>query len=97
MPDSYARDIAISIVSTPEDIAVGAGSVQSSVCPQGARFARLCATADARFLIGPNPTALATSSLLPAGTVEYVSVNPGWRVAVIQNSGAGVCSLSWCE
>jgi hypothetical protein len=98
MPDTFSKDLSISIVGAAEDVSVGAASTQSTAAPQGARFARLCATVDCRFASGSsNPTALATSTLLPAGTVEYLAVNPGWEVAVIQVSSAGLLNISWCE
>ena len=55
---------------------------------------RLTATAACRILEGSNPTAVATSTLLPAGVVEFVEVTAGNKLAVIQDSAAGTLSIT---
>jgi len=45
----------------------------------------LSATSGLRILVGDNPTAIATSTLLPVNWVEYIHVTPGQKIAVISN------------
>lgn len=73
-------------------VSIGAASAQSSAL--SGRTVRLCATVDAHIAIGADPTATGTSTLLPAGTVEYFQIEDGWKVAVVQASGAGALSIS---
>jgi hypothetical protein len=42
----------------------------------------------ARIAVGDNPTASATSALLPLNWPEYIKVTPGQKVAVLGNSAA---------
>lgn len=46
------------------------------------------------FLIGTDPTAAATSHVIGAGCVDYVAINPGEKVAVLQGGTAGVISIT---
>ena len=61
---------------------------------------RVATTQAVRMEIGPNdgtttPTASAASSLLiPQDTVEYFSVHGGEKVAFIQDTAAGTCTLT---
>jgi hypothetical protein len=71
--------------------AAGGTSAQSSafgsqtywirVCVQGA----LTATSGIRIAVGDNPTASASSPLLPVNWVEYIQVTPGQKIAVLSN------------
>lgn len=58
---------------------------------------RLSATQACRILEGANPTAVAASTLLPAGVVEFVEVTAGNRLAVIQDSAAGTLNITICD
>jgi hypothetical protein len=42
----------------------------------------------ARIAVGDNPTASATTALLPLNWPEYIKVTPGQKVAVLGNSAA---------
>jgi hypothetical protein len=42
----------------------------------------------ARISVGDNPTASATSALLPLNWIEYIKVGPGQKIAVLGNSAA---------
>ena len=83
-----------------QNVSVGASSVQSTVIGTAGqtpnRLIRLCATTNCRIAIGTNPTATATSTLLPANVVEYAELSPGERFAVIQDSAAGTLSITEC-
>jgi len=49
----------------------------------------------AYFKIGDGtPTATASDALLPAGSVDYLTVSPGQKIAVLQAGTAGSLSVS---
>lgn len=79
-----------------QDVATGAGSVQSVAFAADTKVVRLCATVACRYLIGTNPTALATSTLLPANWIELVIVpSPGtMKIAAIQEGSAGKLNIT---
>ncbi|CAB4141078.1 hypothetical protein UFOVP413_34 [uncultured Caudovirales phage] len=83
-----------------QNVSIGASSVQSTVIGTAGqtpnRLIRLCATTNCRIAIGTNPTASATSTLLPANAIEYCELTPGERFAVIQDSAAGTLSITEC-
>lgn len=85
---------------TAQEVTVGAASAQSSVIGTAGqtpnRLIRLCSTTACRVAIGTNPTAAATSALLPANVVEFTELTPGERIAVIQESAAGKLSIVEC-
>jgi len=46
------------------------------------------------FLIGTAPTAAATSHIIGAGCVDYITVTPGQKIAVLQAGTAGNISIT---
>lgn len=48
----------------------------------------------AYFEIGASPTATSSSALLGANVVDYVTVAPGQKIAVLQAGTAGVFSVT---
>src|SRR5262245_29712468 len=82
------------------NVSIGASSVQSAAfdtsdAQHPPRLIRICATGACHYLVGANPSALATSPLLPANVVEYLNVRPGEKIAVIQDGAAtGVLNIS---
>lgn len=48
----------------------------------------------AYFLLGSDPTAAATSNLLGTNVVDYVSVRPGEKIAVLQAGTAGTITIT---
>jgi hypothetical protein len=96
-------DIKQSVInSINQTLAIGAASAQSSAVNAATRRVILTATADCWFLIGANPAAVkqtatlatATGIFLAAGGTTYpISVNAGDKVAVIQDSSAGILSI----
>lgn len=68
-----------------QDVSVGAGSTQSNAFAATTRMVRVVADVDSRILFGSNPTATSTSILVVAGQAEYFGVEPGTKVAAIQN------------
>lgn len=72
-------------------IAVGAGSVQSVAFDANTFEIRVVSNANCHINIGANPTAAATDNngmYLPAGVVDYLHVNPGQKLAVIQDAAS---------
>lgn len=64
--------------------------------PNNTTHIRVVATSACWIAFGSNPVAAAsspTSIYLPAFTPEYFWVNKGERVAVIQDSGAGILNI----
>src|SRR5262245_48292375 len=64
---------------TSQDVVVGAGSLQSVAFGADTKVIRIRATTACRILIGSNPTALATSPLLPPNWIELLMVKGGDR------------------
>ena len=46
------------------------------------------------FLIGAAPTAAATSHVIGASCIDYITVTPGEKIAVFQAGTAGVISIT---
>jgi hypothetical protein len=66
-----------------QQVAIGAGSVQSSAFDQSTLLVRVHADAPARIEFGANPTASGASARIAAGASEYFGVRPGHKIAVI--------------
>jgi hypothetical protein len=77
-------------------------STQSNAFGSQTYFIRVCAagivsaTIDGvRIVVGDNPTATSTSTLLPVQWVEYIKCSPGQKIAVLGNStGTGSVNLT---
>lgn len=69
-----------------QTIAIGAGSVQSTAFKPSTGYVRVVSDTVCSIAFGVNPTATATTMRLAAGAVEYFSVQPGHKVAVITNT-----------
>lgn len=69
-----------------QTVSIGAGSVQSAAFNAATRFIRVCNDATCSVSFGTSPTATATSTRLPANSVEYFAVMPGLKLAVITNT-----------
>lgn len=86
------------LVQASEDITTGAASAQSTAAPVGTTHVRLSTTVACRVLVGgTNPTALATSELLPVGYVALKRIVPGDKVAAIQEGSAGKCNVAFVK
>ena len=66
-----------------QQVAIGAGSVQSAALGDTTRFIRIHADVACRIALGSNPTASSTSMRIGAGGTEYLGVLPGLKLAVI--------------
>jgi hypothetical protein len=81
--------------------AAGGASVQSTAFGSQTYAIRVCsvgvvsATIDGvRIAVGDNPTAAATSALLPANWVEIIKCSPGQKIAVLgNNTGTGTVNV----
>lgn len=81
-----------------QNIAIGATSAQLTTKFGAETFqVRLCATSACYYVVSENasPVAATTAngSYLPAGVVEYVTVNPGQTLTTIQASAAGTLNV----
>jgi hypothetical protein len=70
-------------------------SVQSTAFGGQTYWIRVCAvgvesaTVDGvRIAVGDNPTATATSALIPVNWVEYIKCSPGQKIAVLGNNAS---------
>ena len=73
-------------------VAYVGSSVQSAAI--GGTVVRVVSTTDCHIAFGANPTATATSMLLPARVPEYFICNPTDKVAVIQDAAGGNLSVT---
>ena len=62
----------------------------------GIARALISVTTDAYVLQGKSPTATTSSTWLPAGTLLYVTVNPGEKFSAIQSSTGGTLTVTEC-
>jgi hypothetical protein len=69
-----------------QNIAIGAGSVQSAPFSGGTKMIRVHVDAVCSIAIGPNPTAAPSAKRLAANQIEFFIVQPGHRLAVISNT-----------
>lgn len=81
-----------------QNVAIGASSAQSTAVSSSTKIVRLVATVDCWIVEGANPTASSTTgAYLPAGAPEYIRINPGDKVAVIQASSSGTLNMVECD
>lgn len=66
----------------------------SSVFGPTTGLIRVVATVDCYIDISINPTATTSSSLLPAGVVEYFGTSPGERISFKSVSDSGIISIT---
>lgn len=79
-----------------QELTIGIASVQSAPFANTCRAIRIAPDTDIHYRIGDGltVTALATDDYLAAGAVETIRVKPGQRIAAIQDSIAGACSIT---
>jgi hypothetical protein len=81
--------------------AAGGASAQSTAFGSQTYHIRVCAVGvvsasidGVRIVVGENPTATATSTLLPVNWKEYIKCTPGQKIAVLgNNTGTGTVSV----
>jgi hypothetical protein len=78
-------------------VALGATSAQSPALQ--ARLAAVSASQNCWISAGANPTAAkaAGSFYLGTGQIMYVPLQPGWKIAALQDSAAGTLSIIPCS
>jgi hypothetical protein len=69
-----------------QTVAIGASSAQSQPFGGGTKMIRVSVDATCSIAIGPDPTAMAPAKRLSANQTEFFIVQPGHRLAVIQNT-----------
>lgn len=77
-----------------QDVAFTDEAALSTAFAASTRVLRLVATADCRIAIGSAPVATAASTLLPAGAVDFVTLEKGDRVSVLQEVAAGKLNIT---
>ena len=70
--------------STTQTVAAGSTSAASSAFGSETREVRIVTTVDAYVEFGSSPTASSSSLIVPAFTVEYFSVTPATKVAMLR-------------
>jgi hypothetical protein len=81
--------------SLQQNVAIGAASALSAPFSDTTAVVRIVATSACYYRTGSGAlTALTTDAYLPLGVVEYIDVNPGDRIAVLQGTAAGVLSVT---
>ncbi len=80
-----------------QNVVSGVASAESAVFGASTTIVRLTNLADCRYVVGTSPqTALATGTLLLAGVIEHIGVEPGQVIATIQDTVAGVLNVTEC-
>lgn len=92
------RDIPAGEPGTSQDVAIGASSAQSTAIGTAGdkpkKLVRIAATTACRILVGTNPTATTTSTLLFANSAEFIWLTPGYKIAVLQETAAGKLNIT---
>ena len=92
-------DITFRPIVEQTHITTSASSQQSAAFGTQTQVLRLgvassTATSGVHYSIGASPTATADSPLIPSDWIEYVRVYPGEKVAVLQEGGALVVTIT---
>ena len=82
------------VPGTTQNIAIGASSVATTNAVDSS-IIRVAVNADAYVSFGATPTATSANMIMPAGSVEFIAVEAGTKVAVIQiGSSTGFASIT---
>lgn len=85
--------------SIAQKILISAASVQSAAFAidptdfKGTTVIRVFPTKDCYIKMGDNPTATTSDFFCPGGILQYFGVEPGQKIAVIQDTTAGVLHI----
>ena len=78
--------------ASTQSTAFGSQTYAIRVCSAGVVSASIDGV---RIAVGDNPTATATSALLPVQWVEYIKCGPGQKIAVLgNNTGTGTVNVT---
>jgi hypothetical protein len=81
--------------ATVHNITMSGSSQQTAAFGTGTYEVRIATnTQPAFWLLGSDPTAAATSNVQGTNVVDYVTVNPGEKIAVLQAGTAGTITIT---
>jgi len=81
-------------ISTQTVTVSATSAATSSGVSDGIDVARIVSTTACHYVIASSPTATTSDTYLPAGAVEYVSINVGEKIAFIQNAAGGTAYVT---
>ena len=81
-------------LGSPQNVTIGASSAQSNAFAASTEVIRIVATVACWIEVGLNPTATNSKTYLPAGVVEYLNTQGGWRIAVLQAASGGTLNIT---
>lgn len=81
-------------IGTSQKINTSGTSQQSSAVGSTCSLVRIKASEDCYIAIGADPTASATTCHVWSGIVEYFAIKAGDKVAVIQDTDAGILYIT---
>lgn len=80
---------------TSQAVQINSASIQSNAFGDKTSVIRMFATQDCLLAFGQAPIVTqATGYFLPGGIIDFVGVQPFWKVAVIQSSTVGVLYIT---
>lgn len=77
-----------------QKIIFGAVSAQSTAFNANTTIVRIFSTKDCYIQYGANPTATTSDMFIAGGIIEYFGVEPGSKIAVIQDLAGGTLHIS---
>lgn len=80
------RLTAKSPTAAEQKLTIGAGSVPSLAFGPDTFLIRVVSDTTCSYQVAADPTATAALSRLPANAIEYIEVQPGDKIAVIENT-----------
>ena len=81
-------------LGAPQNVTIGGFSHQSTAFAASTEIIRIVATVACWIEVGLNPTATDTKTYLPAGVVEYLNTQGGWKIAALQAASAGTLNVT---
>lgn len=85
-------------LGTVHDFTLSGSSQQTAAFGAQTYCVRIATTDQpAFFAIGSNPTATTGDHIMPAASVDYVTVTPGQKIAVLQADTAGELTVTELE
>jgi hypothetical protein len=82
-------------LAAAQNISTAGSSVASAAFGAQTYQIRICATAAVNYRVGDGtPTAVATDTLLPANTVEYVTCSPGQKLAAVGTATVNITEIA---
>jgi hypothetical protein len=83
------------LLGTVHTFTMSASSQQTAAFGSGTNKVRIATGAQPGFFLnGADPTAASTSNLIGTNVVDYVTVRPGSKIAVLQAGTAGTITIT---